>query len=271
MNRNTLGKKFNRLAVITGILPLIVGVYLLFYSQGASGLGRSALPALAYVLFLCCLLTMAYIFNFKEKDFAVQIEQLRKDAQKRTDELNVLRELSDLTKDAMPTEDLLRLILDKAMEVVAVRNGSVFLVDPSEPEGLRLFAARPPMVFKNDEAGRPRRCSFVKSVIESGKVLRIQDIESDPRTRKANDPRYGAPSFISMPVYKNKQVIAVMNLANKESGGIFTESDERILTIMLAEIGAGIETLSLHHKIKQQQADIKILQEKLKKEVGKNY
>lgn len=259
MNRNTLGKKFNRIAVITGIIPLVLTVYLLAYGNGPFSFDRMILPALASVLFLCCLITLVYLFNIKEKDFAVQIEKYRKDAQKRTDELNVLREISDLIKDSMPTEDLLRLILDKAMQVVAVRNGSLFLVDSSEPEGLRLIAAKPPVVFKNDDAGKPRRFSFVKSVIESGKALRIQDIEHDPRTLKPNDPKYGAPSFISIPVYKNKQVIAVMNLANKENGGIFTESDERILTIMLAEIGAGIENIGLHQRIKQERADIRDL------------
>jgi GAF domain-containing protein len=264
MNRNTLGKKFNRLAVVTGIIPLGLTAYLLAYGNGPFSFDRMILPALACVLFLCCLITLVYIFNFREKDFAVQVEKIRKDAQKRTDELNALREISDLTKDSMPVDDLLSLILDKAMQVVAVRNGSVFLVDSSEPEGLRLIAAKPPVVFKNDDTGKPRRFSFVKSVIESGKALRIQDIEHDPRTLKANDPKYGAPSFISIPVYKNKQVMAVMNLANKENGGIFTESDERILTIMLAEIGAGIENIGLHQKIKQHQADTKELQGRLR-------
>ncbi len=265
MNRNTLNKKFNHLAVITGIIPLVITAYFLCYTYEPLSIGRVILPALACLLYLCCLIILVYIFNTKEQDFAAQMEKLRKDLQKRTDELNALREISDLTKDAMPAEDLLTLILDKAMQVVAVRNGSVFLVDSSEPEGLRLIAAKPPVVFKNADAGKPRRFSFVKSVIESGKALRIQDIEHDPRTMKANDPKYGAPSFISIPVYKNKQVIAVMNLANKENGGIFTEGDERILTIMLAEIGAGIENIGLHHKIKQQQADIKELQGRLKK------
>lgn len=267
MNRNTLSKKFNGMAVFTAIIPLLVAVYAYFQNSNNLSVVDLVIPVIAYIVFLCCLIILAYIFIQKEKDFAVQIEKFRKDSQKRTDELNVLREISDLTRDSMPAEDLLKLLLDKAMQVVAVRNGSMFQVDPAEPEGLRLIAAKPPVVFAKDDTGKPRRFSFVKSVIESGKALRIQDIEHDPRTMKTNDPKYGAPSFISMPVYKNKQVTAVMNLANKESGGIFTEGDERILTIMLTEIGVGIENISLHQKIRQQQTDIKALQEKLKKEV----
>ena len=195
----------------------------------------------------------------------MQLETASRESQNRNAELYALREISDLTRDGMPADDLLKLILNKAMQVIAVGNGSVFLVDPAEPDGLRLIDARPPVVFKHEDGGQKPRYSFVKSVIESGKALRIQNIESDPRTMKSNDPKYGSPSFISLPVYKNKQVIAVMNLANKENGGIFTENDERILTIMLGEIGVGIENISLRNTVRKQQAEIKDLTALVKK------
>jgi GAF domain-containing protein len=81
---------------------------------------------------------------------------------------------------------------------------------------------------------------------------------------KSNDPKYGAPSFISMPIYKNKQVIAVINLANKENGGLFTDTDERILSIMLGEIGFALENVILRQEIKTRLAEIKELNAKLK-------
>jgi GAF domain-containing protein len=258
MNRNALGKKFNRLSVFAAVIPLIVAAYMFFQSSDPLGIGRFVLPALAYALLLGCLIAMAYIFKKMCAGFAWQLEKFQQDSQKRNAELNALREITELTKDGMPAEDLMKLILDKAMQVVAVRNGSVFLVDPAEPDGLRLITATPKVAVEQNGGGQKTgRYSFVKSVIESGKTLRIQDIENDPRTMKSNDPKYGSPSFISLPVYKNKQVIAVVNLANKENGGIFTEGDERILTIMLGAIGVGIENISLHNKIKQHLADNK--------------
>jgi len=264
MNRNTLGRTFNGLAVFVVMIPLVVGIWV--HAQHGDALSASGLtiPAAAYGVLIGCMIFMTYIVSRKEKKFAVHLEKIRRDAAHRAAELNALRDISEMTQNAVPVDDLLKLILDKAMQVVAVRNGSIFLVDPSEPEGLRLVDARPPVVFSHDEAGKPRRCSFVKSVMESGKAMRIQNIENDPRTLKTNDPKYGAPSFISMPVYKSKQVMAVMNLANKEDGGIFTEGDERILTIMLSAIGVGIENISLHQQVKVQQAQIKELQARLK-------
>ena len=264
MNRNTLGRKFNGLAVLVVLIPLIVGIWIYAQYRDSLNAGNMIFPIASYGVFLCCMIVLTYIVNQREKGFAGQLEKIRKDAAHRAAELNALRDISEMTQDEMPAEDLLKLILDKAMQVVSVRNGSIFVVDPAEPDGLRLVDAKPPVVFTEDKSGRPQRFSFVKSVIESGQAMRIQNIESDPRTMKANDPSYGAPSFISMPVYKSKQVMAVMNLANKENGGIFTESDERILTIMLAKIGTGIENISLHQQVRIQQAQIKELQTRLK-------
>ena len=264
MNRKSLSEKFNRLAVLAALIPLLVGAYLTIENRHALSFGSLIVPALAYVIFLCSLILLVYIFKKQCKSLALQTDQFRQEAQKRTAELNALWKISDQTRDAVPVEDLLKLILDKAMQVVAVRNGSVFLVDPAEAEGLRLVVAKPEVNIRHDDNNQPRKFSFVKSVIESGKTLRIQNIENDPRTMKTNDPKYGSPSFLSLPVYKNKQVIAVMNLANKESGGIFTEGDERIVSIMLGAIGAGIENVSLQNKVKHQQTEIKDLMSRLK-------
>jgi len=253
MNRNGLRRKFYILSLAAAVIPLILAVLMFFQSLDPVRIGWLALPVLGYALLLCCLVALAYIFQKVFSEFTGQMEKFQQDAQKRNAELNALREITELTKDGLPADDLLKLILNKSMQVVSVRNGSVFLVDAADPDGLRLVAAIPEVVLKNDNGGNgQRRYSFVKSVIESGKTLRIQNIENDPRTMKSNDPKYGSPSFISLPVYKNKQVIAVMNLANKENGNIFTEGDERILTIMLGAISVGIENISLHRKINRQ-------------------
>lgn len=263
MNKNALSNRFNRLSFFAAVIPLIIVIYMLYQGGGPLGAGRLVVPVLGYILFLCCLIVTVYIFNRRNSNVTMKLEAMNRESQNRNAELNALREISELTRDGISADDLLTLILDKAMQVIAVRNGSIFLVDTTEPDGLRLIASKPPISLQKDGAEpKPRRYLFVKSVIESGKALRIQNIENDPRTMKSNDPKYGSPSFISLPVYKNKQVIAVMNLANKESGGIFTDHDERILTIMLGAIGVGIENIGLRHTVEKLQADIKALTKK---------
>lgn len=258
MNRGALSKKFYRLSVFVALVPLLIVIFMLYYFSGAWTMPGLAVPVLGYLLFSGGLGVLVHIYNRKTTHLAMQIDVFKQESQKRNTELDTLREIIEPARDGLSAEELLALLLDKAMKVIGVLNGSVFLVDPGEPEGLRLIVAKPSVVL-NSTGGSPKegRYSFVKSVIESGQTLRITDIETDPRTHKFNDPKYGAPSFISLPVYKNKRVVAVMNLANKENGGIFTEGDERILTIMLGVIGVGIENIGLRNHVLQQAMDIK--------------
>lgn len=265
MNRKSLRKKFTYWSVLAAVIPVIVAAYMLYQSSDPLIISRFAVPALGYALLVGCLVILVNTFNKKSTSLAMQVETFRQETQKRNAELNALREITERIKEGILAEDLLTLIMDKAMQAVCVRNGSVFLVDKAEADGLRLIAANPPFVMKNDGGDRQPRYLFVKSVIESGKALRIQDIEKDPRTLQSNNPKYSSPSFISMPVYNHKKVIAVMNLANKENGGIFSEDDERILAIMLGAIGVGIENISLRNRIKQQLAEIKNLTTVIKK------
>ncbi len=258
MNRNALSRKFYRLWVIAAVIPLAVVVLMVLQSSDPLTARGLMVPVLGMVLFFCILVASAYVFHQKSAGLVLQMEGFRQDSQKRGEELNAIREITALIQDGISVDELLSVLLDKAMKVIAVRNGSVFRVDPGEPEGLRLVAARSPADSNGSgDSQSVRRYSFVKSVIESGRTLRVTDIEKDPRTMKPNDLRYGSPSFISLPVYKNRQVAAVMNLANKENGGVFTESDERVLTIMLGVIGVGVENIGLHDRIGHHLAELK--------------
>ena len=255
--------KFSVIAFVVAAIPVLAMVYIVQENKLVLNGTQLLVLTLGFVFFVAGLLSLRRIFItiFKNlldrlKKFAVELEQC-------TTELNATREMNEAAKQTIHVDGLLELLLDKAMQVTAVRNGSVFLVDPADPEGLR-FVASKPKVNMDKTDGKPRHHSFVRSVIESGKTLIIQDIEHDPRTMKSNDPKYGAPSFISMPIYKHKQVIAVLNLANKENGGLFTDNDERILSIMLGEIGFALENVILRQEIKSHLKEIKELNSKLK-------
>ncbi len=260
MNPNAQSRKLNGLALIAMIVPLAAGGWLYTYlPSGFSAAGVAILIAF-YIVFLGCMIWARRLVDRKDKAHTMLLEKIRMEAARRAAELDALRDISAMMQQGLSADDSLKLILDKAMQVVGVRNGSIFVVDSSEPEGLRLVEAKPPVVFSPDESGKPRRLSFVRSVIESGKAMLIEDIERDPRTMRPNNPKYGAPSFISLPVYQHQKVIAVMNLANKENNHIFTKNDERILTIMLAGIGVELENIALRDEVKNQQAQIKELQ-----------
>lgn len=299
-HEKVLSRKYNIIGLLIVVLPVLAFSFILYENKLFLNYSQYIILAMALVLILAGLAILRYIFDSMQMmvDFVEKADQgsdaistaIGKDVsdlnklsvlftnlmerfEKSTDELNqrivelnAIKEMTEVARETLHVDELLKLVLDKAMQAVGVKNGSVFLVDAADAEGLRFVAARPQREVDKSDSGQ-QDYSLIKSVVADGKPLIIQDIENDPRTQRVNDPKYGAPSFLSMPIYSHDGILAVLNLANKEKGGLFSESDERILSIMLGEIGFALENAVLHLKVKEHLSEIKEQNAKLEQEV----
>lgn len=197
---------------------------------------------------------IAVSFNSLMKKF----EQTTVDLQQRVFELFAIKELVELVSRSIDIDSLLNALLEKATAVSRAQIGSVFMVE-SERQRFRIVATR------GMESG-PKKDSYIsisesltRTVVSTKKPLLVQDIETDPRTRKKNDPKYGPPSFLSMPISVRNNLVAVLNLSHKETKKLFDSNDERIMTIMIGEVGFAIENGQLHA---QAEKHVKDLQER---------
>jgi PAS domain S-box-containing protein len=174
-----------------------------------------------------------------------KLEETNRDLQQRVFELLTVKELTERASSILDAESLLGLLLEKTMVVSQAQRGSVFVVE--------FDANRFRVVASKGFDPRPRKDVYIKIndsvlqyLISERKPLLVKDIEHDPRTRKENNPKYGAPSFLSMPICLREDLIGVLNLARKESGQVFTSHDEHIASIMIGEIGFALDNARLH-------------------------
>lgn len=181
-------------------------------------------------------------------------------------ELTAIRELYEVARKSIDLEALLNVVLDKAMAVTGAQGGSLVVLDAGATRYRLLHSRGIARELPGDsyiEIGD----SFLKYVIDEGKAMIVQDIEHDFRTHKANDARYGSPSFMSMPILIESRVAAILSLAKKNSGEIFTENDLQVTTVMLDEIGFALENASLHTRIKEHLQEILQQNRKLEQEI----
>jgi signal transduction histidine kinase len=90
-------------------------------------------------------------------------------------------------------------------------------------------------------------------VVEMGEPVLVDDIASDPRFNKANDPQYGNGSFICMPIRVGDRVIGVINMAKKRDGAIsdahrpppFSSTDLQFLNALMTYIGYAVDNSRL--------------------------
>src|SRR3989442_7439129 len=87
--------------------------------------------------------------------------------------------------------------------------------------------------------------------VELGEPVLVENIETDPRLGKPNDPKYGGGSFICMPLRVADRIIGVVNLAMKQSvGGIsttppFSRTDLQFLNTLMTYTAYAVDNARL--------------------------
>ncbi|MFC1840456.1 GAF domain-containing protein [Thermodesulfobacteriota bacterium] len=183
-------------------------------------------------------------------------------------ELFAVKELIEVASKVLDIDELLNLLLEKALTVSKAKTGSIFLL---EPENDRFRVAASKGLDSGSGIGSYIKVneSLAQYVVTEKTPLLVEDIENDHRTRKQNNPKYGSPSFLSMPVLIREDLIAVLNVANKETGGLFDTDDQEILEILIGEIGFALENAGLHLKVSEHLKDLTKTNDQLQQEIVK--
>jgi len=165
--------------------------------------------------------------------------------------LGTLNEMVELAARIPRIQDLLGLVLQSTMRAVRATVGSIMILDKDRTV-LRLAASRgipddviPAVEVKVGEG-------VAGKVVEMGEPVLVDDIASDPRFNKANDPQYGNGSFICMPIRVGDRVIGVINMAKKREPTLteaarqpFSSTDLQFLNALMTYIGYAVDNSRL--------------------------
>jgi len=164
-------------------------------------------------------------------------------------ELLVMKELIEVAAKSPDIDELLGVLLEKVMAATRAQTGSVMRIE-HEQDKFRLVASRGLRSSPEINAIMDIKGSPVEQVVRGRKTLLVENIETDERTLRTSEPKYGSPSFLSMPIFIKDTLVAVINLSRKEGHVFFGPNDEQIAAIMIGEIAFALENIKLHSKIK---------------------
>ncbi|HVO67524.1 MAG TPA: PAS domain S-box protein [Syntrophales bacterium] len=238
--------------LLTGLFVLVLSALILIFVSlsMAENLSpfRQIVLVFALIIILAGLVILFLIFNSVYSE-AESLKEAVEQSSWKTMELNAIKDIANTAFQNRDFEEFLNAFLDKALTVTNAEIGSSFVVDPSSRR-LRLVGSRG---IEGLEKGAYINIddSLIKHVIDEGKPLLVKDIESDARFQKKNDPKYGSPSFLSVPVHMGQKgnVTAVFNLSHKKAGATFDTRDETIISTMLVEIRLTLENALLQSQI----------------------
>jgi response regulator RpfG family c-di-GMP phosphodiesterase len=95
-------------------------------------------------------------------------------------------------------------------------------------------------------------------VAQEGKALLVEDIEQDSRFKNQRDGSdydsnsfISAPLLLSVPIQYQNTIIGVININNKEDGGVFTKSDLAFVSTLASQAAIAIENARIFEKLKE--------------------
>jgi signal transduction histidine kinase len=210
--------------------------------------------------------------------FYHMLDDLRGSTQRLEDlvfKLGTLNEMVELAARIPRIQDLLGLVLQSTMRAVRATVGSIMILDRNRTV-LKLAASRgipddvvPAVEVKVGEG-------VAGKVVEMGEPVLVDDIASDPRFNKTNDPQYGNGSFICMPIRVGDRVIGVINMAKKRDGAIsdahrpppFSSTDLQFLNALMTYIGYAVDNSRLLEEAQSSASQLQNVVDDLKSTQG---
>ncbi len=277
------------------VLPFLVLFYLFYQNKTLFHTDQLLMLALILVLILAGLILLRGIFDKvfavsrmfknmvsddqkpvgKEKDIDElrqitlsfsrimnDLEVSNKQLRQRVFELLSIRELIEVARKSLDIEALLELLLKKAVSVSGAQTASILMVD-SDKQHFRVAASQGRKPGPEKSATIDIKESILRFIMDHRAPLLVQDIETDQRIQKPNNPKYDTPSFISIPLFVKDDIVAVLNLSDKETQEVFDENDRNILSIMIDEVAFALENAQLHTEVASQLSSIQIKTEEL--------
>jgi signal transduction histidine kinase len=161
--------------------------------------------------------------------------------------LSTLNEVVELASRIPQLSDLLSLVLERTMRTVRATIGSIMLLDHDRGV-LRVVAARglPDGVVGRAEVAVGE--GVAGKVVQLGEPVLVEDIASDPRFNRPNDPKYGTSAFMCLPVRVEDRIIGVVNLAKSAaapSTPAFTPTDLQFLNTLMTHIAYAVDNARL--------------------------
>jgi signal transduction histidine kinase/FixJ family two-component response regulator len=180
--------------------------------------------------------------------------------ERRINELNALYEAGKSIGSTANLQELLRQIVVLASSVTEAKVGSIMSLEENA-DTMTIEAAIGLEASVVARTRLPVGTSIAGHVAKTGQPLMIEDVESHPQFRRINRERYGAASLLCAPLIIKGRVIGVINMANKENGGVFDENDLKLLTTFAAQAAVAVDDANQFEKNRRRLVEFELLHE----------
>ncbi|MDL1969072.1 MAG: GAF domain-containing protein, partial [Deltaproteobacteria bacterium] len=183
---------------------------------------------------------IAQSFSAFENQFSKTFQQL----QKKSSEISILKELSELCYVTFDPNEILYVTLERSLALTDSDVGSVMVTDRDRKSFLVKTTIGAGEYVKIDD-----RIDFDTSIAKYAVINKspivVENIETDTRFGRTNRPLYCSKSFVCMPIKTSKDIVGVLTISHRNGDKIYSQNDVEILTPLLSNAAFTYENLRL--------------------------
>lgn len=165
------------------------------------------------------------------------------------EKLSVFIDFSNTASSLLDMDSLSNAMLEKSLQLLDAEQGSLMFLDDNQTE-LVIEAKKSRSDMVKEKMRVKKEGCIADIVFQNGESLLVEDIESDPRIKKQNSPRYKTKSFICVPIKIDNMVAGVLNLSDKGKNATFSKDDLYLIQSFIKNISLVIERNILQKKSK---------------------
>lgn len=162
--------------------------------------------------------------NIVQSFRALENELLTKvlDLGKKKSEIEMVKELYDLSYMTLNSDYLLFIALERALRLVNADVGSVMILSQPLKDSFVIKASIGQGEYIKKGAIAPFEDSIAKYVVINKSPILVENIETDLRFGRHKRHHYDTPSFICLPLKTSNDVIGVMAISHRRSDLVFS-------------------------------------------------
>ena len=184
-------------------------------------------------------------FRALEEELITKVVHL----EKKTSEIETLKELSDLSYMTLNADYLLFIALERALKLVNADIGSVMILSRPQKDTFFIKASIGLGDLGKKGTITPFDDSIAKYTIINKSPLLVEDIETDSRFGRQSRGQYATKSFVCMPLKTSNDVIGVVTISRRRSDLVFSQTDVNVLTPLLSNAAYIYDNINLFHEM----------------------
>jgi class 3 adenylate cyclase/GAF domain-containing protein len=180
-------------------------------------------------------------FQALRNQFGQTVRQL----EKKSADISVLKDLSELCYVTSDPEEILYITLERALLLTNSDIGSVLTLERSTGKAFIVKATIGLGAHVKPGDSIDFDSSIAKYAVLNKSALLVENIEQDKRFGRVNLSHYGTKSFVCMPIKASKDIIGVLTISSRDPQRIYSQEEIETLTPLLSNAAFTFENLRL--------------------------